>query len=159
VLYFYFLQTLKDQKISLFIMTASVHSPLLCHECPKSFENKKTLTDHLLTRAWESDLVPPSKKINSPCLLLAAMKIKKVTPIKWAWLLQCNPLTKRSNKYILLYSNLYSTTSILLQKSLNLTPIQGFLGRWLLAALLRYFAFSSPAPYPPFLIMWYLNTP
>ena len=30
-------------------MTASVHSLLLCHECPKSFENKKTLTDHLLT--------------------------------------------------------------------------------------------------------------
>ena len=51
---------------------------------------------------------------------------------------------KPRNKYILLYSTLYSTTSILLQKSLNLTPIQGFLGRLLLAALLRYFAFSSP---------------
>ena len=51
---------------------------------------------------------------------------------------------KPRNKYILLYSTLYSTTSILLQKSLNLTPIQGFLGRWLQAALLRFFAFSSP---------------
>ena len=30
-------------------MTAYIDSPLLCHECPKSFENKKTLTDHLLT--------------------------------------------------------------------------------------------------------------
>ena len=98
----------------------------------------------LLIRARESDLVPPSKKISSPWLLQAAMKIKKVTPIKWAWLLQCNPLTKRSNKYILLYSTLYSITSILLQKSLNLTPIQGFLGRLQQAALLRYYAFSSP---------------
>ena len=44
---------------------------------------------------------------------------------------------KPRNKYILLYSTLYSTTSILLQKSLNLTPIQGFLGRLLQAALLR----------------------
>ena len=51
---------------------------------------------------------------------------------------------KPRNKYTLLYSTLYSTTSILLQKSLNLTPIQGFLGRLLLAALLRYYAFSSP---------------
>ena len=58
---------------------------------------------------------------------------------------------KPRNKYILLYSTLYSTTSILLQKSLNLTPIQGFLGRWLLAALLRYFAFSSPGSHPTFL--------
>ena len=52
---------------------------------------------------------------------------------------------KPRNKYILLYSTLYSITSILLQKSLNLTPIQGFLGRLLQAALLRYYAFSSPA--------------
>ena len=59
---------------------------------------------------------------------------------------------KPRNKYILLYSTLYSTTSILLQKSLNLTPIQGFLGRLLPAALLRCFAFSSPGWSQSFLL-------
>jgi len=42
---------------------------------------------YLKTRAWKSDLVPPSEKILIPCLLPATRKIKKVPPKIWAWFL------------------------------------------------------------------------
>jgi len=104
------------------------------------------LSSFLLTRAWESDFVPPSKRINNSCLPPAARKMKKIPPKIWAWFLlsTCHNYYKRKpcNKYILPYSS----KDALLQKSANLTPILCFWGTLLPAALLRCNAFSSPAP-------------
>ena len=97
-----------------------------------------------VARAWESDLVPPSKKINIPCLFPAARKIKKVPPKIWAWFLLSTGhhyyKRKPHNKCILPYSS----TCTLLQKSTNLTPILCFLRTLLPAELLCCNAFSSP---------------